>query len=171
MTRDFLDAQKMPVKGDTVEITEPTKAADGEFVVTEIMLRVLAVEEGWVWFKQYGRGRYCCALTAWRSRLGQATQGKMIQAGRDSTHELIESMEGQLEHTYQEVANVLMLMDGLAEQWGDEGVFRRCRDRLRQLVTEGQREVCEACNGTKQIEAYRGEPSQGTEMIQCPDCK
>lgn len=35
-----------------------------------------------------------------------------------------------------EVASVLMLMDGLAEQWGDEGVFRRCRDRLRK-ITEG----------------------------------
>ncbi|MFO0919674.1 MAG: hypothetical protein U0872_15355 [Planctomycetaceae bacterium] len=34
-----------------------------------------------------------------------------------------------------EIASVLMLMDGLAEQWGDEGVFRRCRDRLRNLVT------------------------------------
>jgi len=34
-----------------------------------------------------------------------------------------------------EIASVLVLMDGLAEQWGDEGVFRRCRDRLRNLVT------------------------------------
>lgn len=33
-----------------------------------------------------------------------------------------------------EVASVLMLMDGLAEQWGDEGVFRRCRDRLRAIL-------------------------------------
>ena len=33
-----------------------------------------------------------------------------------------------------EVASVLILMDGLAETWGDEGVFRRCRDRLRDLV-------------------------------------
>ena len=33
-----------------------------------------------------------------------------------------------------EVASVLQLMDGLAEQWGDEGVFRRCRDRLRAAV-------------------------------------
>lgn len=35
-----------------------------------------------------------------------------------------------------EVASVLMLMDGLAEQWGDEGVFRRCRDRLRALLPQ-----------------------------------
>lgn len=35
-----------------------------------------------------------------------------------------------------EVASVLLLMDELASVWGDEGVFRRCRDRLRVLVTE-----------------------------------
>ena len=33
-----------------------------------------------------------------------------------------------------EIRSVLLLMDGLAEQWGDEGVFRRCRDRLRKLT-------------------------------------
>jgi hypothetical protein len=33
-----------------------------------------------------------------------------------------------------EVTSVLELLDGLAEQWGDEAVFRRCRDRLRELV-------------------------------------
>ena len=33
-----------------------------------------------------------------------------------------------------EVSSVLELLDGLAEQWGDEAVFRRCRDRLRRLV-------------------------------------
>jgi hypothetical protein len=38
--------------------------------------------------------------------------------------------------TKSEVASVLELMDGLAEQWGDEGMFRRCRDRLRALVTK-----------------------------------
>jgi hypothetical protein len=41
-----------------------------------------------------------------------------------------------LEETQQEIANVLLLMDGLAQQWGDEGVFRRCRDRLRKLLPD-----------------------------------
>ena len=36
--------------------------------------------------------------------------------------------------TTNEVASVLMLMDELADLWGDEAVFRRCRDRLRKLV-------------------------------------
>ena len=60
-----------------------------------------------------------------------------------------------------EVASVLMLMDELATVWGDEGVFRRCRDRLRALVPkcpscgghgicsgEATGLVCGACNGT-----------------------
>lgn len=41
-----------------------------------------------------------------------------------------------IQTTETEIKSVLMLMDGLAEQWGDEGVFRRCRDRLRALVSE-----------------------------------
>ena len=33
-----------------------------------------------------------------------------------------------------EITAVLEILDGVARQWGDEGVFRRCRDRLRVLV-------------------------------------
>lgn len=33
-----------------------------------------------------------------------------------------------------ELKTVLGQLDGLAELWGDEGVFRRCRDRLRALI-------------------------------------
>jgi len=40
----------------------------------------------------------------------------------------------RLEHYHNEVSSVLELLDGLASQWGDEAVFRRCRDRLRELV-------------------------------------
>lgn len=39
--------------------------------------------------------------------------------------------------TRNEIASVLELLDNLASVWGDEGVFRRCRDRLRAL-TEGK---------------------------------
>ena len=39
-----------------------------------------------------------------------------------------------MEETILEVTSVLELLDGLAEQWGDEAVFRRCRDRLRKVV-------------------------------------
>lgn len=41
----------------------------------------------------------------------------------------------RIEELEEEVASVLTLLDGLAEQWGDEGVFRTCRDRLRKLLT------------------------------------
>lgn len=37
-----------------------------------------------------------------------------------------------------EVADVLETLDGLAHQMGDEGVFRRCRDRLRAAIGHGQ---------------------------------
>ena len=33
-----------------------------------------------------------------------------------------------------EVASVLVMLDELAELWGDEGKFRACRDRLRKLI-------------------------------------
>jgi hypothetical protein len=46
---------------------------------------------------------------------------------------LMESAD-RLEQYHNEVSSVLELLDGLAEQWGDEAVFRRCRDRLRELV-------------------------------------
>ena len=37
-----------------------------------------------------------------------------------------------------EVRAVLRQLDALATVWGDEGVFRRCRDRLRQLLQQPQ---------------------------------
>ena len=35
-----------------------------------------------------------------------------------------------------EVEAVLVMMDELATVWGDEGVFRRCRDRLREALAK-----------------------------------
>jgi len=37
-----------------------------------------------------------------------------------------------------EIREVLRQLDELAELWGDEGKFRRCRDRLRNLVDEAE---------------------------------
>jgi hypothetical protein len=48
--------------------------------------------------------------------------------------EVIEDSISRLEQYRNEVTSVLELLDGLASQWGDEAVFRRCRDRLRELV-------------------------------------
>jgi hypothetical protein len=47
---------------------------------------------------------------------------------------VIEKSIDRLEQYRNEVTSVLELLDGLADQWGDEAVFRRCRDRLRELV-------------------------------------
>jgi hypothetical protein len=46
----------------------------------------------------------------------------------------LDDMQDGIEAMKNEVASVLMLMDELASVWGDEGVFRRCRDRLRALI-------------------------------------
>lgn len=51
---------------------------------------------------------------------------------RDENEKLRERLAGVVD----EVASVLALLDGLAEQWGDEAVFRRCRDRLRKVVND-----------------------------------
>ncbi len=42
--------------------------------------------------------------------------------------------EETLGHTQSEVASVLVMLDELAELWGDEGNLGACRDRLRKLT-------------------------------------
>ena len=42
----------------------------------------------------------------------------------------------ELDSLRKEVESVLGELDHLAEVWGDEGVFRRCRDRLRKALSE-----------------------------------
>lgn len=59
---------------------------------------------------------------------------KLIMAGAPWIQAEREQRADEIEAVRNEVASVLMLMDGLAEVWGDEGVFRTCRDRLRKLV-------------------------------------
>lgn len=51
----------------------------------------------------------------------------------ESFHEKTEAArtKARWEHLQGEVASVLQALDDLARLWGDEGVFRRCRDRLR----------------------------------------
>jgi hypothetical protein len=46
-----------------------------------------------------------------------------------------EGATSEIEQMRSEVRSVLEQLDHLAELWGDEGVFRTCRDRLRKLVT------------------------------------
>lgn len=48
----------------------------------------------------------------------------------------VEALRERLAVVVDEVSSVLQLLDGLAEQWGDEAVFRRCRGRLRKVINE-----------------------------------
>jgi hypothetical protein len=87
MQRDFVHVQCSPVAGDTVEIFEPTTGCDGDVFDCEIMLRVMAVQEGYVWFKQYGKGgRHTCTLKGWQERLKNAISGKVVVYGGDPSH-------------------------------------------------------------------------------------
>ena len=60
------------------------------------------------------------------------------ETGRPVKQQLLELQE-RVETLESGVKGVLEQLDNLAELWGDEGVFRRCRDRLRKLIekTEG----------------------------------
>lgn len=44
--------------------------------------------------------------------------------------------QDDLGDVHAELRAILDLLDDQATQWGDEGVFRRCRDRLRKVVGE-----------------------------------
>jgi hypothetical protein len=105
-----------------------SQPGDGDFVVNQLRRRAMAMlplTEGTVLSFYEG-------LHSW-------TVKQCLKALCESHERLRTELQGQtivLEKTQQEVASVLLLMDGLAEQWGDEGVFRRCRDRLRKLLPE-----------------------------------
>lgn len=66
--------------------------------------------------------------TSWEHLWAIDEGAKGISMANEDCHEVIQRMK-------EEAASVLILMDQLAEQWGDEGVFRRCRDRLRVVAT------------------------------------
>ena len=55
------------------------------------------------------------------------TQGFKLAEVEERLDRLVEGME-----------NVVDRLDDLADQWGDEGVFRRCRDNLRALLWEAR---------------------------------
>ena len=57
------------------------------------------------------------------------------ETGRPVQEQLRE-MQSRVEMFEVEVRSVLGELDHLAEVWGDEGVFRRCRDRLRKVLDQ-----------------------------------
>jgi len=60
-----------PQHGDVIELVEYEGTGDSEHR-TENMLRVVAVQEDHVWFKQYGLGYKIVSLKAWRHRITMA---------------------------------------------------------------------------------------------------
>jgi len=66
------------------------------------------------------------------------TRIKLLCLSHERLRMDFEGLEIVHEETTNEVKSVLLLLDGLAEQWGDEAIFRRCRDRLRKLVGDSQ---------------------------------
>lgn len=80
MKRHFVHARDTPMEGDIVEIRE-RRSDDGESYDCEAMLRVLAVREDFVWFKEYGEGRKTAHIKEWRRRLSSARLGTLIRGG------------------------------------------------------------------------------------------
>jgi hypothetical protein len=64
-----------PMAGDIVELRE---ASEDD---TEVMLRVLAVVEDHVGFKEYGKGRFWTHKKTWRARIDNAKVKKVIRPG------------------------------------------------------------------------------------------
>lgn len=82
--REFYHVRQNPLAGDVVEIRERMKDGDEEYDA-EIMLRVVAVYEERVWFKEYGKGHALTTLKAWRERLQSMQLGKLVR-GADADY-------------------------------------------------------------------------------------
>jgi hypothetical protein len=63
------------------------------------------------------------------ARQGESKTGRPVK-------ERLDDMQSRVEMFEVEVRSVLGELDHLAEVWGDEGVFRRCRDRLRKVLDQ-----------------------------------
>lgn len=85
MRREFCHIKLNPMPGDVVEILEgrPVSAVAVELEPEPdaVLLRVLAVVEDYVGYKEYGKGRYWCHVNAWRRRLGDCAVGVVIRPG------------------------------------------------------------------------------------------
>lgn len=78
--------RERPMAGDVIEIRERAiDPVDGAEFTAETMLRVVAVHEERVWFKEYGLGHRLILLKEWQDRLGKSSMSKMIRgADHDS---------------------------------------------------------------------------------------
>ena len=71
--RHKTDVEMTPIRGDVVDIKEwITDEAEGVEFQHESMLRVVAVHEDRIWFKEYGKGHILATLNVWTNRLQKA---------------------------------------------------------------------------------------------------
>ena len=69
--------------------------------------------------------------------VGRGWAGYRIRWGAARAIETAMRLEREAPTLRDEAAAVLAQLDELAAIWGDEGVFRRCRDRLRAALAKG----------------------------------
>jgi hypothetical protein len=67
------------------------------------------------------------------------TSSRLIRSLCESHERLRVELQGAetiIDDMRREIASVVMIMNELSATWGDEGVFRRCRDRLAYFVSD-----------------------------------
>lgn len=75
--RDVSHAREHPLSGDVLSLREHFDEGDG--FDAETILRVLAVAEDHVWFKEYGKGRLTLHVKQWRNRVEKAQVAILIR--------------------------------------------------------------------------------------------
>lgn len=69
-----------PLAGDVIELTERhVDPVSGEQFDAETMLRVVAVHEGRVWYKEYGKGHDLLLLSKWQERFDRSSARALIR--------------------------------------------------------------------------------------------
>lgn len=69
-----------PLAGDVVELRERMiDPVSGDPFEGETMLRVVAVHEGRVWYKEYGAGHDLLLLTKWQERFDRAVAATLVR--------------------------------------------------------------------------------------------
>lgn len=69
-----------PREGDVIDVGElRVDESTGEEFAYEVTLRVIAVKEDRVWFKEYGKGHALIGIRAWRDRLRKASSLCLVQ--------------------------------------------------------------------------------------------
>ncbi len=80
MKREPHNVRDHPLEGDVIELTErEVDPVTGEEFAAQNMLRVIAVREERVWYKQYGLGHDLLTLRKWQERYDRSTVRKLIR--------------------------------------------------------------------------------------------